>query len=74
MTAEHVRCFWRWPLGHRWVSESIRGTHSVKKTCAACGRARHMGAKHAGANTAEFDRYRGTDAGGGAGDFGGADL
>jgi hypothetical protein len=36
MMAARVRCFWKWPIGHRWVFEHA-GSQLVKR-CQTCGR------------------------------------
>ena len=67
MTAAHLRCYWKWPLGHRWVFEHEGRLHV--KRCQDCGRRKGLGMPSS-ATDRGLDRGGVSDGGGFGGDGG----
>jgi hypothetical protein len=61
MTAAQVRCFWNWPLGHRWAFGQ-EGQRRVKR-CQECGRRKGLGLPSAATDRELIDKG-GVDGGG----------
>jgi hypothetical protein len=49
VNASYVRCFWTWPFGHKWKSETRRDTTTRVReetkvlVCSRCGKESEVG-------------------------------
>jgi hypothetical protein len=43
VTQSHLRCFWRWPIGHQW-ERIVEGQYAYKR-CSDCGKSKGGGVR-----------------------------